>query len=98
MTNGNRSWLASTVGIVGAVILLIGLCSSPALALDLHSLAGKAGGAARDKAVKEVNAKLLSEGRKNQCSFKSDSDQLAPGCDKKIKKLADQLIDARRQG
>ena len=97
MTNRSGSWLALTMGIVGATILLTGPFGSPALALDFHSLAGKAGGAARDKAVKEVNAKLLAEGRKNQCSFKSDSDQLAPGCDKKVQKLADTLIDAKKK-
>ena len=100
MTNRSGSWLASTMriaGIVGTAFLLTGTISAPALAFDLHSLAGKAGGAARDKAVKEVNAKLLAEGRKNQCSFKSDSDQLEPGCDKKVKKLADTLIDAKKK-
>ncbi len=97
MTNRSGSWLALTMRIVGAAILLTGALSAPAAAFDLHSLAGKAGGAARDKAVKEVNAKLLAEGRKNQCSFKSDSDQLAPGCDKKVKKLADELIDAKKK-
>ena len=97
MTKHSGSWLALTMGIIGAVTLLTGPFGSPALAFDLHSLAGKAGGAARDKAVKEVNAKLLAEGRKNQCSFKSDSDQLEPGCDKKVKKLADTLIDAKKK-
>ena len=71
--------------------------AAPARALDFGSLANKAGGAARDKAVKEVNSKLLAEGRKNQCSFKSDSDQLAPGCDAKLKKLADALVDAKQK-
>jgi len=71
--------------------------SSPARAFGLGDLAGKAGGAAKQKVVKDVNAKLLAEGRKNQCSFKSDSDQLAPGCDAKIKKLANQLIDAKKK-
>lgn len=71
--------------------------AAPARAFDLKALAGKAGGAAKDKVVKDVNAKLLAEGRKNQCSFKSDSDQLAPGCDAKIKKLANQLIDAKKK-
>jgi OmpA-OmpF porin, OOP family len=75
--------------------LLLG--AGPARALDFHALAGKAGGAARDKVVKDVNAKLLAEGHKNQCSFKSDSAELAPGCDKKIKKLADTLIDAKKK-
>jgi outer membrane protein OmpA-like peptidoglycan-associated protein len=87
-----RIWLFAV-----AVGLSVGLGSSPAQALDLHSLANKAGGAAKDKVVKDVNAKLLAEGHKNQCSFKSDSDELAPGCDKKIKKLADQLIDAKKK-
>lgn len=80
---------------VTAAGLLLG--AAPARAFDLKGLAGKAGGAAKDKVVKDVNTKLLTEGHKNQCSFKSDSDQLAPGCDKKIKKLADQLIDAKKK-
>jgi OOP family OmpA-OmpF porin len=73
------------------------LAGRPARALDLGGLAGKAGGAARDKVIKDVNAKLLAEGRKDQCSFKSDSDQLAPGCDAKVKKLANTLIDAKKK-
>jgi len=71
-----------------------------ARALDLGGLAGKAadaaGGKARDKAVKDVNAKLLAEGRKNQCSFKTDSDELVPGCDAKLKKLADVLVKVKQ--
>ncbi len=70
-------------------------------ALDLGGLVKKAGGAggtvARDKAAKEVNAKLLAEGRKNQCSFKTDTDQLEPGCDQKLKKLANALIEAKKR-
>jgi OmpA-OmpF porin, OOP family len=73
----------------------------PALALDVGSLAkkaaGSAGGAAKDEAFKKVNAKLLAEGRKNQCSFKSDSDELMPGCDAKVKKLANTLVDVKKQ-
>jgi outer membrane protein OmpA-like peptidoglycan-associated protein len=69
-------------------------------ALDLGGLAGKAasaaGGSARDKAVKDVNAKLLAEGRKNQCSFKTDSDELAPGCDAKLRKLVDALVKVKQ--
>jgi len=52
---------------------------------------------ARDKAAKEVNAKLLAEGRKNQCSFKTDSDELAAGCDKKLKNLANALVEAKKR-
>jgi OOP family OmpA-OmpF porin len=72
-----------------------------AQAVDFGSLAGKAAGAggnaARDKALKDVNAKLLSEGRKDQCSFKTDSDELAPGCDQKVKKLANTLVDVKKR-
>ena len=81
--------------------LCFALSLSPAHALDLGGLAKKATGAAadgaRDKAVKEVNAKLLAEGRKNQCSFKTDSDELAPGCDSKLKKLTNALVDAKKR-
>jgi OOP family OmpA-OmpF porin len=85
------------------LVLGLGLTLSPAAAhaLDFGGLAKKATGAAaggaRDKAVKEVNAKLLAEGRKNQCSFKTDSDELAPGCDSKLKKLANALVDAKKR-
>ena len=80
---------------------LAAFVARPALALDVGGLAkkaaGSAGGAAKDEAFKKVNAKLLAEGRKNQCSFKSDSDQLMPGCDSKIKKLADTLVEVKKQ-
>jgi outer membrane protein OmpA-like peptidoglycan-associated protein len=90
-------------GMVGLAVCLgagVLLLAPSAGAIDLGSLtnkaAGAAGGAARDKAVKEANAKLLAEGRKNQCSFKSDSDELAPGCDAKVKKLANALVDVKK--
>jgi OmpA-OmpF porin, OOP family len=74
--------------------------ASVARALDFGSLAGKAadaaGNKARDKAVKDVNAKLLAEGRKNQCSFKTDTDELAPGCGTKLKRLADTLVKVKQ--
>src|SRR3569623_2583708 len=68
-----------------------------ARALDLGGLVKKAAGPARDKAVQEVNKRLLAEGRKNQCSFKVDSDQLAPGCDKKLKNLANSLNEMKKK-
>lgn len=75
--------------------------TAPARAIDFGGLAkkaaGSAGGAARDKAAKEINAKLLAEGRKNQCSFKSDSDELVAGCDKKLKNLANSLVEAKKR-
>ncbi len=91
-----KRWLAG--------ILLVGLASAPtgaAHALDLGGLAKKAAGGAatgaRDKVAKEVNAKLLAEGRKNQCSFKTDSDELMPGCDKKLKSLANTLVEMKKK-
>ena len=45
---------------------------------------------------RQVNAKLDREARKNQCSFTSDTDQLAKGCDAKVKRLASALVDAKR--
>jgi len=88
-------------------LLFVGACAlpmlpaAPARALDFGSLTGKAAGAAgnaaRDKALKEANAKLLAEGRKNQCSFKTDTDELAPGCDSKLKKLANALVEVKKK-
>jgi OmpA-OmpF porin, OOP family len=46
---------------------------------------------------KEVNRRLLAESRKNQCSFVTDSDKLAPGCDAKVRRLADALVDAKKK-
>ncbi len=86
--------------IPAAALALVTAAAAPARALDLGKLTGKAtgaaGNAARDKAVAEANKRLLAEGRKNQCSFKTDSDQLMPGCDAKVKKLADTLIDVKK--
>ena len=83
------------------VALLVGAPSTSAHALDFGALAKKAAGgatsAARDKAAKEANARLLAEGRKNQCSFKTDSDELVPGCDKKLKSLANSLVEAKKR-
>jgi outer membrane protein OmpA-like peptidoglycan-associated protein len=86
----------------GLLVLALGAgATAPAMALDFGDLAKKAAGAAapaaRDKAIKDVNAKLLAEGRKNQCSFKTDSDELEPGCDAKLKKLAGALVDAKKK-
>jgi OmpA-OmpF porin, OOP family len=92
-----QSLLISLVMAASGTLML----SLPAAqALDLGKMTGKvvdaAGNSARDKAVKDVNAKLLAEGRKNQCSFKTDSDELAPGCDAKLKKLVDALVKVKQ--
>ena len=57
----------------------------------------KAKESANSAVVDKINAKLLEEGRKNQCSFKTDSDVLEPGCDAKAKRLANLLIDMKKQ-
>lgn len=56
--------------------------------------AGKAG---TSKLEKEVNKRLLEEARKNQCSFKSGTDELEKGCDTKAQRLAKALIDAKKK-
>ncbi len=69
---------------------------------DLQS---KAADQAREKArakgneqiAAQVNKRLLAEGRKNQCSFKSGSDVLEAGCGSKSKKLANQIIDVKKK-
>lgn len=45
---------------------------------------------------KKVNDQLIKEARKNQCSFKSDSDALEPGCDGKAQKLANAILQAKK--
>ncbi len=52
---------------------------------------------ATGKLETEINTSLMNETRVNQCSFKSDSDQLEPGCDTKAKKLADAVINAKKK-
>jgi outer membrane protein OmpA-like peptidoglycan-associated protein len=56
-----------------------------------------AGKASTGKVEKEVNARLLQEGRKNQCSFKSGTAELERGCDAKMKRLANALVDAKKK-
>lgn len=76
---------------------------------DINKAAGgdvgsKISDSAKDKAKTEgnkkiatqVNAKLLDEGRKNQCSFKSGTETLEAGCDSKSKKLAQTIIDVKK--
>jgi OmpA-OmpF porin, OOP family len=56
-----------------------------------------AGGATTAKLEKTINQKLLEEGRNNQCSFKTDLAVLEPGCDAKLKRLSNALIDAKKR-
>lgn len=93
-------------GVLGIVLSLSSLALVPsAHALDFGKIAkgavkdgaNAAGNAARQKVLKEVNIKLLADARKNQCSFKSDSDELAPGCDSKVKRLTSALVEAKKR-
>jgi outer membrane protein OmpA-like peptidoglycan-associated protein len=45
---------------------------------------------------KEINRRLLSETRKNQCVFVTDTDRLAPGCGPKVRRLANALVKAKK--
>ena len=56
----------------------------------------KAAAEGNKKVAAQVNKRLLAEARKNQCSFKSGTDQLEPGCDGKSKKLAQVIIDVKK--
>ena len=74
------------------------LCSPAALAQSPFDTISKAAAdAGKGEVEKKVNEKLLQEARKNQCSFKSGTAELAPGCDAKLKKLTSALVDAKRQ-
>ncbi len=80
---------------VAAALLAL---SAAAFAQNPWDIAKKtAGSSATGKLEKEVNKRLLDEGRKNQCSFKSGTDVLEPGCDGKMKKLSNALVDAKKK-
>jgi len=89
--------------LLGCVVALLSL-STAAYAGPFDMLNSKAGKQVQKGAsatmnatvAKKVNAKLLSESRANQCSFKVDSDQLEPGCDAKAKRLANALVSAKK--
>lgn len=71
-------------------------------AADLNAKASdqakeKAPAKGNEQIATKVNKKLLDEGRKNQCSFKSASDKLVAGCGNKSKKLATTIIDVKKK-
>jgi OOP family OmpA-OmpF porin len=83
------------------VFMMLALTGTARADDPLGGLRSKVGdkvkGSANSAVVDKINAKLLEEGRKNQCSFKTDSDALEPGCDEKAKRLANLLIDMKKQ-
>ena len=76
----------------------VALFSSLAQAQAPWDIAKKAAG---DVAVKQleaqINKQLLEEGRKNQCSFKVNTDVIEGNCDKKLRNLANVLIGAKKK-
>jgi outer membrane protein OmpA-like peptidoglycan-associated protein len=81
--------------LVAATVLAL---APAALAQNAWDIAKKGvGGATTAKVEKEVNKRLLDEGRKNQCSFKSGTADLEKGCDAKAQRLAKALIDAKKK-
>ena len=85
----NRSLMLLTAAVLFPTI---GLAQSP-----FDTLSKAASDAGKSEVEKRVNEKLLQDARKNQCSFKSGTAELAPGCDAKLKKLTSALVDAKRQ-
>lgn len=95
------------VMIAASVVLGAGTAFA-GIADDLNKATGtNLGTAARDKAkstagseanktfVATLNKRLLDESRKNQCSFKSGTDELEKGCDDKSKKLANVIVEIK---
>lgn len=80
-----------------ALILAL-VVAAPALAQQPWNIGKQvAGGAATQVLEKQINKRLLEEGRKNQCSFKTDSDEFDKSCDKKLRNLANALVDAKKK-
>ena len=81
-----------------ALACALALAPAAARATTPWELGKKAAGqAATGKLEKEINARLLQESRANQCSFKTHSDVLEPGCDPKARRLASALVDAKKR-
>jgi len=85
----NRSLLVVLMALVGSPVAL---AQNP-----FDSISKAATDVGKGEVEKRVNDKLLQEARKNQCSFKSGTAELAPGCDTKLKKLTSALVDAKKQ-
>jgi OmpA-OmpF porin, OOP family len=79
-------------------VLLAAFVAAPASAAQPWDIAKQAAGKGTVGPLeKKINENLLAESRKNQCSFKTDSDELEKGCDAKAKRLATALIDAKKK-
>ncbi len=83
-----------------ALVLALSLSAAPLLAQAPSPWeVGKqaVGKASVGKLEQEINKRLLAESRKNQCSFKTDTDVLEKGCDPKAKRLANALVDGKKR-
>ncbi|MCP3099904.1 OmpA family protein [Myxococcus sp. K15C18031901] len=83
-----------------ALCIAVSLLAVPGVAAaqsPFDSIKKSATDAGKGAVEKRVNTKLMDEGRKNQCSFKTGTAELTAGCDAKLKKLASALIDAKKQ-
>jgi outer membrane protein OmpA-like peptidoglycan-associated protein len=81
-----------------AAAVILSLAPGLARAGAMWDSAKKAvGKATTGKVESEINQRLLAESRKNQCSFVTDTDRLAPGCDSKVRRLANALVDAKKK-
>ncbi|GAO05328.1 OmpA family protein [Anaeromyxobacter sp. PSR-1] len=80
-----------------AAVITLALAAPAAAQVPWDAAKKAAGQATVGKLEKEINRRLLEEGRKNQCSFKTDTDQLEPGCDQKMKRLSNALVDAKKR-
>src|SRR5512147_429453 len=56
----------------------------------------KASSEANKAVASKLNKRLLEESRKNQCSFKSGTDELEKGCDDKSKRLANVIVEIKK--
>lgn len=80
------------------VFALVALTPAITPAQGAWDLAKKGvGQSATGSLEKEINKRLLEEGHKNQCSFKSGTAELEAGCGPKADKLAKALIDAKKK-
>jgi outer membrane protein OmpA-like peptidoglycan-associated protein len=84
--------LALIVGVVGG-----GVARAADAPIAANNVAGAPGVDVRDKLVTQVNATLMAASRNNQCAFRKDSDVLLPGCEKKLKNLANALLAAKKK-
>jgi OOP family OmpA-OmpF porin len=87
-----------------ALWVAVSLLAVPGVALAQSPLEGfkkaagkQVGDTTKAALEKKINSKLKQEASKNQCSFKSGTDVLEPGCDQKLKNLAGVLVDAKKQ-